>query len=88
MWRFLVSGYNVVKKMILETVEDLGEVTAYELAEILERSYESVAMALMRYHRQGLLSRDTEEGRRKVYKITDRGIERLEYLQDQEKDKS
>ena len=72
--------YNEAKKEILDALERLGESTAVEIARYLGRSHESTSMALLRYHRQGLLSRETIVARTKVYTITDRGSKRLEYL--------
>ena len=75
-----MSRYNEAKREILEALEDLGEATAEEVAGFLGRSHESVSMALLRYHRQGLVSRQTLEGRTKIYQLTQRGMERLWYL--------
>ena len=75
-----MAGYNDVKKEILAILDEMGELTAREAAGIVGRSHESVAMALLRYHRQGLVSRYTREGKTRVYKLTDKGVERLEYL--------
>ena len=74
------SGYNVVKKEILEILSELGEVTVRDIADITDRSYESVAMALLRYHRQGLLYRSG--GREKIYELTEKGLERLNWIED------
>ena len=75
-----MSGYNEAKLAILTELDEVGEATAGDIAEYLTKSHESISMALLRYHRQGLVSRYTVEGRTKVYEITERGIERLEYL--------
>jgi DNA-binding MarR family transcriptional regulator len=75
-----MSTRNRTKKEILETLERTGESTTGDLASILGRSQESIAMALLRYHRQGLVSRYTIEHNAKVYELTDRGHERLDYL--------
>ena len=79
-----MSGYNEAKFEILDVLEGLGEATAGDVAGILGRSHESVSMALLRYHRQGLVSRYSLWGRAKVYRLTERGFERLEYLKSQE----
>jgi hypothetical protein len=75
-----MSGYNQVKRGILEALDAVGEVTAGELATFLGRSDASTAMALLRYHRQGLVSGFTVAHNAKVYALTDRGYERLVYL--------
>ena len=59
----------------------MGELTAKEVASIIGGSHESVAMALLRYHRQGLVSRYISEGKTRVYRLTERGLQRFEYLQ-------
>ena len=73
--------YNEAKKEILEALEALGEsITSREIAKYLSRSHKNVSMALLRYHRQGLVSRYTIDVRTKVYTLTDRGSNRLKYL--------
>ena len=49
-----MSGYNQVKRGVLEALDAEGEVTAGDLSFLLGRSDASIAMALLRYHRQGL----------------------------------
>ena len=75
-----LSDYNEAKLEILEALEELGEATVEDVASMLDRSYESVGMALLRYHRHGLVSRYKVQGRIRMYSLTDRGLERLEYL--------
>ena len=74
------SGYNEVKFLILDTLRDLTEATVQEVATELERSHCSVSMAMLRYHRMGLLSRYSIERNTKVYSLTSRGYERLDWL--------
>lgn len=74
------DGYNQVKREVLEALDAEGEATAGDLAFLLGRSDASTAMALLRYHRQGLVSRFTVAHNAKVYALTDRGYERLVYL--------
>lgn len=76
-----MGEYNEVKKEILSLLDEVGGATAKEAAGYVGRSHESVAMALLRYHRQGLVSRYVSEGKTRVYRLTNRGVERLEYLQ-------
>jgi DNA-binding MarR family transcriptional regulator len=75
-----LSDYNEVKLEILEALEELGEATVEDVASMLGRSYESVGMALLRYHRHRLVSRYRARGRIRMYSLTERGMERLEYL--------
>ena len=76
-----MSGYNEVKRELLALLYDVGKLTSKEAAELLGWGHESAAMALLRYHRQGLVSRYTLTGKTRVYELTNRGLERLEYLQ-------
>lgn len=78
------SGYNELKLEILGEAVHWEEVTAGDMAKTLERNHPSIAMALLRYHRQGLLSRYTIHRNEKVYAITDRGVERLDWLLEQD----
>ncbi len=75
------SGYNVAKTDILDTIRTLGLVTAKEIALVTNRTPEAASMALLRYHKQGLLSRGTLKGRTKGYTLTERGLERLGWLE-------
>lgn len=72
--------YNQAKLEILDAVDTLGEVTAREIAVITNSTPRCASMNLFRYHRQGLLNRRTLKGRTKVYTLTERGRERLEWL--------
>jgi DNA-binding transcriptional ArsR family regulator len=74
-----LPGYNEAKIEILELVSELGECTAFDIAEITGRDEKAAAMALMRYYRQGLLHR-YREGYSYVYGITEKGEGRLDYL--------
>jgi len=79
-----VSGYNELKLDLLEEADNWEEVTAGDMANILGRTHPSVAMAMIRYWRQGLLSRHTIPfNNEKVYALTPRGLERLEWLMEQ-----
>ena len=75
-----MSEYNEAKLEILEALEELGEATVEDVTSMLDRSHESVGMALLRYHRHGLVSRYRAQGRTRMYQLTERGMERLEYL--------
>ena len=80
------SGYNELKLELLEEADNWEEVTAGDMARALRRTHCSIAMAMLRYHRQGLLSRHTIHRNEKVYALTDRGLERLEWLMEQASD--
>ena len=83
------SGYNELKLGILEEAHNWEEITAGEMAETLGRNHPSIAMAMLRYHRMGLLSRYTTNWKNeKVYALTDRGLERLDWLMEQDFDDS
>lgn len=68
--------YNELKLLILESIGG-GICSVNDLLSLGSR--ESISMALMRYHRMGLLHR-FREGHCYVYSLTLRGDERLEYL--------
>ena len=78
------SGYNVVKLEILKEIEDLGKATIVQVNDNLGRNYTNTAMAMLRYHRSGLLSRHGVNRKNKIYSLSDRGRERLDWLLDQE----
>lgn len=76
--------YNQAKLEILDKIRTLGEVTAMEIALTTERTPENSSMRLLEYHRQGLLSRCTLHGKTKGYSLTERGLERLMWLESEE----
>lgn len=78
------SGYNELKLEVLEEFENWDEITASDMAKTLGRTHPSIAMALLRYHRHGLLSRYTIHRNEKVYSLTARGLERLDWLMEQD----
>ena len=67
-----MSTFNQAKRDILEVLEQLVEATAVDLASHLGRSGASTAMAFLRYHRQGLISRYTIAQNANVYALTNR----------------
>jgi DNA-binding MarR family transcriptional regulator len=70
------------KLQVLKYIAYTGEVTSDDLADTLDLEIHHARMTLLRYHRQGLLGRRHEEGsRRKIYRITDKGLSRIEYLE-------
>jgi len=74
------AGYNEAKRDILDIIRTRGETTAMEIALITNRTTENSSMRLMNYHKQGLLSRRKIHGKERGYSISDRGLERLEWL--------
>ena len=77
------SGYNELKLEVLEEFVNWEAVTAGDMANALGRTHTSISWALLRYHRQGLLSRYTIHRNEKVYALTPRGLERLDWLMEQ-----
>ena len=65
-------------------LEEVYEASARDMAIQLGRTHESVGMAVLRYHRWGLVSRYTAEGKTKVYQLTERGLKRLKWLRSQD----
>ena len=78
--------YNELKRIVLELIESSHNIDSFRIQALLRRlfrrkfSRHAVEMALYRYYRQGLLSRE-RRGRRYYYVITDKGKRRLEWLQ-------
>ncbi len=73
------AAYNQAKTDILEIVQDLGEATTGDVSELTGKRYETASMLMLAYHRFGLLSR-YRQGRAYIYSITARGLERLNWL--------
>lgn len=77
--------YNQLKIRILDIVNPSSEYDSVQIRESLASQgtrglgEKSVEMALLRYWRQGLLSR-TRHGRRFYYRLTERGEARKEWL--------
>ena len=74
-----MSGYNEAKYEILSLLDELGEATSSDVAEITGRTIYSASRNLGNYYRQGLLNRYWGSGEY-VYSLSDRGSERLEWL--------
>ena len=73
--------YNELKLEILLEIETMEEAIAGDIAENLGRTQASIGMSLLSYHRHGLLNRYTTNWKNeKVYSLSDRGRERLEWL--------
>ncbi len=72
--------YNERKILILETMAELQEADANDICEVLgDATYPTIGMALLHYHRQGLLNREKHGGFYR-YWLTTKGYERLIYL--------
>jgi hypothetical protein len=70
-----------MKADVLAAVADRGEADAVEVADALGLTYEAAAMALLRAYRGGLLARIGTQGLAAFrYSLTDKGAQRLEYL--------
>jgi DNA-binding MarR family transcriptional regulator len=77
-----VVGYNKRKYEILELVE-IGYETSSEIAEACGISQTCASTLLKRYWDWGLLNRYTGHlNNEKIYSLTDRGLERLNYLRE------
>ena len=76
--------YNEGKFAVLELMASIEEASSADVGEQLGITREAAQMALVRYHWQGLLSRSG--GREKTYRLTEKGQERLIFLEDLEED--
>jgi len=77
--------YNELKLLVLRIFSDQGLMNSLAVAARLgaagvELEMHAVRMALMRYYKQGLLSRERKLGMY-VYGLSDRGVRRLEWLE-------
>jgi len=72
--------FNEAKLEILAAIRTLGEMTAMEISLFTQRTPENSSMLLLNYHRMGLLHRRKLHGKTRAYSITDRGLERLNWL--------
>gem|GEM_PF-970799 len=81
-------NYNVLKLRILRLLSKTGPTDSSSLASTIAESKEitldihALRMALMRYHKQGLLKRERAGGTF-TYALTERGIQRLRWLEQQ-----
>lgn len=78
--------YNEMKKLVLSLFQPDSFLSSHEVVERLRDeqklnvSLRAVQMALMRYHRQGLLHRERRSDRF-LYSLTEKGARRLRWLQ-------
>ena len=79
------TQYNEAKTQILGILEDRGEATSIEIAELTGKRYENCGMLMLSYHRFGLLNRRRLKGQKTfAYSISARGVERLTWLRESE----
>lgn len=73
--------YNARKLVVLYAVYELEEATVSDVWEAMDDdvSLSGIGMSLLRYRRQGMLNR--RGGKEKIYEITNKGLERLEWLE-------
>jgi DNA-binding transcriptional regulator PaaX len=80
--------YNQLKRVVLRALAETGSTDSSTLLEKLisagsgEFDIHAVRMALVRYYRQGLLTRDRADGRFS-YALSSRGAARLRWLEEQ-----
>lgn len=77
--------YNERKYCVLEAVFEFGEATAqdvygYVIDQGDDIDLSAVQMALLRYHRQGLLTRRGKKT--KIYELSEKGEDRLLWLEE------
>jgi DNA-binding MarR family transcriptional regulator len=70
----------MTKYELLATLADMEELDA-TAAESLAMSSAGLGMALLRLCRQGLLAREFDDAGRYCYRLTERGLDRLQYLE-------
>jgi DNA-binding transcriptional regulator PaaX len=81
-------NYNELKLQILQVLSVTGPADSNRLAKAFAESkgitvdIHALRMALMRYHEQGLLRRERAEGMFR-YTLTQRGLKRLRWLEEQ-----
>jgi DNA-binding transcriptional regulator PaaX len=81
-------NYNELKLNILQVLSQTGPLDSSSLGEAIAESKKiildihALRMALMRYHKQGLLKRERAEGVFR-YALTERGLQRLRWLEQQ-----
>ena len=81
-----MAGYNETKVAVLSFLESQGEATAQEVAEHLGITPFGTSSYLLKLHRSGLLGRrrlkeGTKVSRTRVYHVTEKGFEKLQWLE-------
>lgn len=85
-WCFFLSSRNEAKYETLKYIEATGFATGSEIAEYRGVSHGCQSTLLRRYWKFGLLHRCSGIGKEKVYTLSERGYERLEWLEEQLED--
>ena len=76
-----MAGWNMRKLQILEYADEVGEVSSFDVAEALNLEIHNARTLLLKYHRQGLLSRYTVDAYgTRLYEITGKGVERIGWI--------
>ena len=78
-----MSGRNEAKYETLKYIEETGFATGSEIAKFRNVTHGSQSTLLRRYWKFGLLHRGSVEGKEKVYTLSERGLNRLEWLEEQ-----
>jgi DNA-binding MarR family transcriptional regulator len=81
-----LSGRNEAKYETLKYLEEVEVATGSEIASFRNITHGCQSTLLKRYWKFGLLHRFSGEGKEKVYSLSERGHERLEWLEEQFKD--
>jgi DNA-binding MarR family transcriptional regulator len=76
-----LTGRNEAKYEALKYIYEVGLATDSEIAEFRGVTHGCQSSLLQRYWKHGLLHRCSGEGKEKVYSLSDRGYERLEWLE-------
>ena len=77
----------MAKYEILKYIEENDFATGSEIAAFRNVTHGSQSTLLKRYWNYGLLHRSTGEGKEKIYTLSERGHERLAWLEKQFEDK-
>jgi DNA-binding MarR family transcriptional regulator len=79
-----LSDHNEGKISVLDALDELEEADSFQVWEHLDEdvSIKAIQMALSRYYKMGLVGRTRKPDR--VYFLTEKGFERLEFLLDSE----
>ena len=72
--------YNARKRQILEFIYENDFVTSAQVSNELSLEIHNSRTLLKKYYKQGLLTRKND-GIRKIYTISERGIDRLDWLE-------
>ena len=81
-----MAGYNETKFAVLSFLEGQGEATALEVAEYLDITPFGASSYLLKLHRNSLcgrrrLRKGNRVSRERVYHVTEKGFEKLQWLE-------